>query len=360
MLVTLVGLVMAIAYAVAELVPVGWDPAGVIAVGEDDPVRIEYATEVFGRDIPLAEQLGHDGKFFFIQAMDPLLLHPDEHAVYLDRPTYRAQRMFYPLLASLGRPLGPTAVAWAMIVVNVIAFAVGTLGTAMLARSYDVSPWWGLAFVANPGVRFEADIFGGGVIAMAALMWALVALVRNRLGWSLVGWCIAVLSREAMLVAAFGAALARGVNGWRKRAAIVVVPGVVGGAWWVYAHWRLAGLPSGPVVQEIGSPFGGFFGAFELWLQEPGVDMVIGITYLALSVITLIRAVRIRSLLEMPAAGFALVAFVLTRQVWFRHYDISRALSPMVTLLLLSLAVSIARAPNRVETDATGPPGGPA
>ena len=41
----------------------------------------------------------------------------------------------------------------------------------------------------------------------------------------------------------------------------------------------------------------------------------------------------------MPAAGFGLLALLLTRQVWFQHFDISRALSPLLTLFLLSLAV---------------------
>ena len=58
--------------------------------------------------------------------MDPLFLNPDDHARFLDRPTYRSQRMLYPTLAGLARPLsGPDGVAWALAGLNVLAFGVG-------------------------------------------------------------------------------------------------------------------------------------------------------------------------------------------------------------------------------------------
>jgi hypothetical protein len=337
----LVATMMALVYAAAELAPVGWDPAGVIAVGEEDSVRVTYAEATFGREIPLSETVGHDGRFFFIQSMDPLLLNPAEHAANLDRPTYRAQRMLYPLLAGLAVPAGPDAVAWAMIIVNVIAFTAGTVATGRFAQSYGLSPWWGLAFAANPGVRFELDIAGGGVVAFAAVMWALVFIRQRRFTWAAIAFALAVLSREVMILAVVGAALTSESGDRRSRVTMLAVPATAVLAWWAYVQVRLAGFPSGPRIEELGIPFDGFIGALRLWVREPGVDLMIGVTYLAISLLMVSRAVRKRSLLELPAAGFGLLSILLTRQVWFRHFDISRALTPVLTLFLLSLAVPL-------------------
>jgi hypothetical protein len=332
---------MSLVYAAAELAPVDWDPAGVIGVGEDDPIRIEFAELAFDREIPLSGTVGHDGRFFFIQAMDPLLLDPSANAAFLDRPTYRAQRMLYPALAGLAGPAGPDAVAWAMVGVNVVAFVVGTLGTARLAWLYGVSPWWGLAFAANPGVRFELDIAGGGVVAFAAVVWGLVFIRQSRFGPAVLSLSLGVLAREVMLVAVVGAALAKQVGNRRDRVLIAAGPIAAAAGWWAYVQLRAGDLASEAAVQELGVPFQGFIGAFRLWLESPGIDMVMGFTYLTLSLLMVIRAFRRRTLLEMPAAGFGLLSLLLTRQVWYRHFDISRALSPLLTLFLLSLAVSV-------------------
>lgn len=337
----LVALALGMIYASAELAPVGWDPAGVIGVGVEDSVRVEYTESAFGREIPLTETVGHDGRFFFIQAMDPLLLDPASHAANLDRPTYRAQRMLYPALAGLAGPAGPEAIAWAMIVVNVVAFVVGTLGTARLAALFGLSSWWGLAFAANPGVRFELDIGGGGVVAFAAVVWALVFVREGRTPWAALAFSLGVLSREVMIVAAVGAALASGAGSRRQRLTIVLVPLALAASWWTYVQIRAGNLASGPAIEEIGYPFQGFIGAFELWLEDPGIDAVIGVTYLGLALLMMIRAFRRRTLLELPAAGFGVLALVLSRQVWFQHFDISRALTPLMTLFLLSLGASL-------------------
>jgi hypothetical protein len=354
-IVGLIGLLMGLVYASAELAPVDWDPAGVIGVGEEDAVRIQYAESIFGREIPLTETVGHDGRFFFIQAMDPLLLDPQRNAAFLDRPTYRSQRMLYPALAGLAGPLGPDAVAWAMIAVNVAAFAVGTVGTARLAELFGLSTLWGLAFAFNPGVRFELDIAGAGVVAFAAVAWGLVYLKQGRARSAAVALALGVLAREVMIVAALGAALAKGIRTRRDRVMVVGVPAVAGAAWWGYVQVRAGDLASEAAVQEIGLPLQGFFGALRLWLEQPGIDFAMGLTYLVLAILMVVRAARRGSLLEMPAAGFGVLALLLTRQVWFRHFDISRALSPLLTLFLLSLAVSVfGRTPQR-PSETTAP-----
>ena len=337
----LVALLLALVYASAELAPVGWDAAGVIGVGVEDSVRVDYTQSVFEREIPLTETVGHDGRFFFIQAMDPLLLDPAAHAANLDRPTYRAQRMLYPALAGLAGPAGPEAVAWMMILVNVLAFVVGTLGVARLAASFGLSPWWGLAFAFNPGVRFELDIAGGGVVAFAAIVWGLAFVREGRFPAASLAFSLGVLSREVMLIAVVGAALSTGAGTIKQRLAFVSAPALAAASWWLYIQARAGDLASGPAIEEIGYPMQGFLGALDLWQDNLGIDAVIGVTYLGLAVLMMIRALRRRTLLEMPAAGFGLLALLLSRQVWFRHFDISRALSPLLTLFLLSLGASL-------------------
>ena len=338
----LLGLVIGAYSAASQLRLHNWDPAGMVGVGVMDQPRIDYAEQMFGREIPLRSTIGHDGRFFLIQAMDPLFLDPDQHARFLDRPTYRSQRMLYPTLAGMARPFfGPDGVAWAMAGLNVLAFGVGAGATAVVARQYGAHAVWGLAFPLNPGVHFEMHIDGGGAVAFAALMVG-VALLHRRDTWpAAMALTVAVLAREVMLLGVLGIALARRVGPVRRRVTLLAVPLAAAALWRVYVEVRLGQLPSGDTIQEIGIPFRGFAAAFERWLQEPDLSMLVGVFYLVASLIVILRALRLRTVLELPAAGFALLAPLLTQFVWLKFFDISRALIPIPTLLALSLAVSI-------------------
>jgi len=119
-----------------------WDPAGPLMVGVEAPLR-DYVEDRLG-DIPLTDGTGHDGKYFFVQAHDPLLLDPVANAALMERPTYRSQRMLYPLMASAGSWFGDTGILWFMLLINVLAIGVGTWATAAFALAMgavDGSVW---------------------------------------------------------------------------------------------------------------------------------------------------------------------------------------------------------------------------
>ena len=166
-----------------------WDPAGPLMVGVEAPLR-PYVEERLG-DVPLTDGTGHDGKYFFVQAHDPLLLEPADHAALMERPTYRSQRMLYPLMASVGSLLGETGILWLMLLINVLAIGVGTWATAAVAQSAGVSRWFGLAFALNPGILFELAFDGSGAVAWALVMVAIYSSVRRRWLGAGVGslWC---------------------------------------------------------------------------------------------------------------------------------------------------------------------------
>src|SRR5690606_16341933 len=126
------GLVISVANVVTELSKVDWDPSYFAAFGEEALAERQYAEERLGE--------------VFLPANDPWLLDPEGNARLLDRPAYRSQRMLFPLLAGGGGMLGPTAILWAMLAVNVAATAIGTWVVARIAQEFGRSPLWGLAF----------------------------------------------------------------------------------------------------------------------------------------------------------------------------------------------------------------------
>lgn len=311
-----------------------FDPTTTIKFGEVFEEHNEYAEELLG-EIVLAPSAGHDGKFFFSQAMDPFYVEPEIHAVYLDRPSYRAQRMAYPTLASLGGALGPEATAWGLIVVNVVAMAVGSVYTGMTAVNMGLSPWFGAAFLFNPGMIVDLSIDGGGVVAMAALMAGVHYVLRDHIWLAVGALSVASLARETMLIGAAGLAAYvlyrdRRIE-WRFGVPVAVV-----GLWWLYIHRRLEdGLSQD--TQALGLPFQGFTEAFQGWLGSSGTmfDLMVGCILLVIAVMVVLRSARTPSALGWAVAGFALLGIMLSEPVWNRWFDSTRALAPVITAYML-------------------------
>jgi len=321
------------AFAAIHLSQNSLNPTVFVAVGEEDLEIREYAERLLD-DVVLRPELGHDGRFFFVQANDPWLLDPEDNAEILDRPVYRAQRMAYPVLASAGGLLPPGGVVWGMLIVNVLAMGAGAWASAVLANRYGGSAWWGLAFPLNIGLLSEFNIGGGGVVASAAAFVAVLALSNDRLLRGSLLFAVACLAREVMLISVAGTALWFLATHRRREATLVVLPSAAAvGVWALYVRGVFP--EEEPVgAGNLGFPFVGFLKNFENWLRDP-FELVVGLVVVLVLLIFLFRAWRTPSLTAWAFAPFAALAFLLAEPVWNGYFNITRAVAPAITAYFL-------------------------
>lgn len=329
----LVTLALGLLFAASHIARNDMNPTVFIAVGEQSGEIKEYAEELLG-DVALRPELGHDGRFFFVQANDPWLLDPDANASILDRPVYRAQRMAYPVLASVGGILPPTGVVWGMLVVNILAMSAGAFVCGMLAVRFGGSAWWGLAFPFNIGLISELSIGGAGIVATAAAFAAVLMLLEEKvLGASLL-FTLSCLAREVMLIAVAGAVVWLLLTRKPRIAARIAVWPVLAVVGWG-AYIRLV-LPGGGAVAEgnLGLPFVGFVDNFENWGSDP-FELLIGLVVVVVLVFYTYRALRNPSLTAWTFLPFAVLAFLLAEPVWDGYFNITRAVAPVLTAYFL-------------------------
>jgi hypothetical protein len=312
------------------------DITGLIKFGDTPEAQAvaRHAEAEIGREVVIVGE-GHDGMYFFLQALDPLLLSPDEHAALLDRPMYRSQRMLFPFIAGLGGVVPGSALPWTMALTNLFAIAWGTAATARLARRRGGSEWWGLAFAVNIGIIFEFDISGAGILAFAAALWGTVALEESHDRRAAAWFTVAVLAREVMFLYLAGALMLRLVRTRRIPWLIGIPPTIAALGWAVYLRARLTEGTGVDEVQEFGVPFAGMARAFENWLDNP-VDLAVIAALIAIMPLLVVRAVRRPTYLSWGSIGFVVLAVFFSRQVWWRFFDISRAIAPVITAYLLA------------------------
>lgn len=338
--VALVSLAIAVTLAVRVVADSDWDPTIFVGFGVDATPTTEYGEQRLG-EVFLREQQGHDGKYFFVQANDPLLLDPVDNAEILDYPIYRSQRMFYPLLAGGLGFLTPELIVWNMVAVNVVAMAIGTLGTAKLARRLGGSAWWGMAFIGNVGLMFALANDGAGIVATALAVWGVLMLYEDRMATAAVLFAASALSREVMIVCAAGAAIWLFTKNRKRDAALVSgIPLLALGLWEGYLRVRLG--PDDAGVDAIGGPFVGIIRAFPAWTEEP-VVLAAGLGVLALMLVYVLRWLGTRTALGWSFIGFVPLSVILTEKVWRELFDFTRALAPLITAAILLVFVETSR-----------------
>ncbi|CAN5321819.1 hypothetical protein BH18ACT5_BH18ACT5_16390 [soil metagenome] len=327
-----VGALIAAAYVSLVMSRAAWDPTVMLAEGVQAQPQLEYAEDMLGRKVAARPELGHDGRFFFILANDPFLLSPENHAVHLDLPTYRAQRILYPLLGGGFGLFGATATVWGLIAVNVLAAGFGSLAASAIGRMLGASRWLGLAFIINPGVIAELDIDGGGVVALALGLIGLYLLVRERQPWAVASLTSAVLARETMLLFVVGLVL----WAWRTRKsfrpALLLIPAAAAIVWRLYSGNRLDSIePDALQVEGLLRsfdlvPLRGALRGLDLWT---GTEVLWTLCLVAILLLFVRRAWKSRAAVAWGTWPFAILSLFLSVVVWLEPYDIARAIAPI-------------------------------
>lgn len=182
---------------------------------------------------------GYDGQFAYQIARAPLEATP-----YIDVPAYRYQRILYPLLARLFALGQPSLIPWSLILVNLLAIALGTWATEQLLRELRVNRWHAVTYGLYGGQLLALRTDLNEPLAQALVQCAMLAWAKDRQGLTILAFSLAALSKETSLI--FLVAYIIYCAGQRN--------------WGAAFNLSLAGLP---------------FGLYQLmlwgWLGEPGV-----------------------------------------------------------------------------------------
>lgn len=242
-------LILALIYVGVTLARYGGDPLAFALVGTK-----------YGRGDPEGTP-GYDGQFAYFIARDPL-----NGWRYCDAPSYRYQRILYPILAwalAWGRP---DVVPWALIAINVAALAGGTYFTERLLAAHHVSRWYALAYGLYgglvAGLRLDlTEPLAYGLVQAGLWAWKQRSRViggeRPAIGhWSLiVPMALAALAKETALLATTGLLLYLVLaRRWREALTIGLAVGLPFALWQITLRVWLGewGIGSGG---DMATPF---------------------------------------------------------------------------------------------------------
>jgi hypothetical protein len=307
---------------------------------------------------------GYDGQFYYRVALDPALsvrqLWNGETAAApgVDTPLYRYRRIAYPLVARFFALGNPSWLPWTFPLVSVLGAALGVFSMTGLFEEFGWSGAWGISYALLPGLVFAASRNLCEGLAVALLCAALLAMVRRRLGVTLLLLIASHLAHEMTVVVSVGflaSACAR--RRWTE-AALFLVPVGLTIAWAVIVS---AGFGAADTLVSargggagIGIPGEGLLHKLE-WLRRPkhasGVYALVQTDRRSWRQEALLLAPILLGLTVLAHAGFrrrtdtwitgllaAGLALSFSDQVWRDAASYARVTSVMLLLALRSIA----------------------
>jgi len=177
----------------------GGDPRA-FAVSCPDPQRISTG------------RCGYDGQFTYTIATDPAGGVP-----FMDVPAYRYQRILYPMLARVIGLGQADSIAWALILVNLIALMAGTAILEALLAAAHSSRWYALAYSLFAGIMMPLRLDLTETLAYALALGGVLAATRSHCRISGVLLALAALTKETTLIFAAGVVVSGIAAGWKNR-----------------------------------------------------------------------------------------------------------------------------------------------
>jgi len=312
-------------------------PALTLRVGVESETS-EFISSELG-PIPMTEGTGHDGRYSYLVARDPLALRG--LADLEGTGGYRFRRVLYSWLAGGFGLLPPHAVLWGLIVWSAIGLAASAAALSVLTDLLGARWWMPLGALANIGLILSVQLSTADALALGLSLWGVVLWLRGHAGWGLVALAAAALTKEHYLLFAVG------MIGWDLRAGggrtslrRLVIVSLPVGVWMVWLAFRAGGVLS--PQNNLALPFAGLVGSASNWTS--GGDVALGtLAFVSVVAATMGVVVTRNRLLAWLTIPWVVLALVSSTNVWQYGNNAVRVFAPLWTLAWCALALLVGR-----------------
>ena len=347
----LISLTVAGMALVVSLHPWNWKASALVRMQPDEPMAA--LARRIDPGFVLIPHGHYDGVYAFAIATDPLARGAAHELI--DRAAYRYGRAGQGWLGWILSGGRPRAVPAALIAISLAGMAIAGTFASLLSSLLGFTPWGGLVVVFNPGFLIGVTSDTSEPLQAALLAVGLYLWFRRRLVGAGLALAYLCLVKEQFIVVPVGLFLwelierrrGRKEPGLAKRMAVLAAGPAALAAWWIYLRGEFGTWqPNHPY--DLAPPLTGWVDTIR---QAEG--LIVGTSYqtqigylavpLILAVgaalaITALRAIRLRTPLDLIFLLMVVVASILT--YWqllfpkelFRLLSIQLALIPAILL----------------------------
>lgn len=301
--------------------------AALLHVGEDSDLRSAIESEL--GEVPLWDGQGHDGKYSYAVARDPLSASDSE----VDHPAYRYRRYLYSLLGGGLGTLSPHGTLYGLMAVTALSFGLSVAATASVARELGVGTWSPVVGFLNVGVLGGVLHLTSDVMAFGLAMLGLALWLRDHRAWAVIAFVLAVWSKEVYALVPIALFI---FEWWEERRfhARLLLPLAFAGIW---AILLIITFPHTSVTNNaFALPFQGVATAWTLSSDGASLASQI-VTWITVPCAALVAWRKRHRLLMAMIGVWASLAVISNEQILYE--DSIRAFAPLFTFAILTVLV---------------------
>jgi hypothetical protein len=342
-------------FLLARLHVHGFDPSYFVVAGTD---HYDKASADPGLR-SIRDGAGYDGQYYYRLAIEPFSRKLVDHGIAFAMPSYRQQRILYPLLVWIASAGNPAWVPVVLIFLNYIGLCVIAWVAGAFALSVGRHVLWGLAFSLYPGFIFTLSRDLTEIVASSLLLGGMVLMHQSHHRLSATCLSLSVLARETTLifpaVVLVRMVLSQSKARDRRDGLFYAIPLGMYAGWRLYLRWVWGGFQDLRIFGgAIGLPFAGVFDLWSRAVATPSLSLVIWCAETCLLAALVIRALQIfREHPEFSAEKIALVlyavlAIFLTPSFWVEDQAFLRVTTEIFLMGSIAMLLDRTRLPRAI------------
>ncbi len=329
-----VGCLVGVLAQVLHLMPLGFDLAATLRVGEASPA-LDVIVSDLGR-VPVTEGEGHDGQYFYLIARDPVGLRGLGELT--DDGGYRFRRPLSGWLAGGFGMLPPRAILWGLTLWEIVGMGLAASAMSVLTRRMGARQWAMVGVLGSIGLWVSVQLATPDALALGLALWAVVAVLDRRWGLAVVALAASALAKDSYLLFAWSVGAWLWFRGERRPAATVaLVPSALLASWAVWLSFVVGGGFS--AKENFGLPLAGLVRAVIEWIETPSSDLGLAVAALAAVAVGVAGLLATRSgLVRWLLAPWLAVAVLASSTIWSGGNNAVRVFVPLWAVGWLALA----------------------
>lgn len=282
---------------------------------------------------------GYDGEFYYRLALNPFTSKISDYGIILDVPSYRHQRIMYPILVwifSLGKS---ELIPFMLFFINFIAILVLTLLGSYLAKLLNLNPIWGITFALFPGFIYSFSSDLAEIVQALFLLSGIILLKKSKYFYGATFFSLATLTRESSLIIPISLFI------FSAKRKYMLIPITVFATFQFILLSVWGEFPFSSKASAFTLPFFGLVSFLTNILSGPNFPRIfflqIGFLFtLALSVLIALKSAKIEKYIKLSFLLYTALALCFSTLIWVEDKAFLRSLNEFYFLGIIILLSS--------------------
>jgi hypothetical protein len=320
---------------------------GFICLGDHEkyPQIIKYPDFIRGNAFIFKDSFGYDGFFYYYIAHDPFI--QKDLFYYLDMPSFRYQRILYPLLVYITSLGNNSLMPYMMVMINLVFILGGMWLIIEILTLYGLSPWYSICFGLYPGLLLSVFRSLYNPVSIFFLLMGFYFYIKDKIKLSSLAFMFSLLAKESNLIFVFIIILFELFYRRFKKVIFLIYSIIPFILWQLYLYFKFnrVKIPFFTAGDYVSVPFTGIIEKINITFSSMAIvkldwyfifEWTFILLIIASVIIALVKIVKSFNLFNFLFLISVLIMLLFDFNIWANFWSYTRNADKVMLMMLLT------------------------